>query len=110
MHKAFAILLLVSGSLAFAQQFPNPSSNSPIFNYSLVPPTAWKQGLNMDFFKLEDFKENTWSLSQSLRAAYGQRIKQPSNMPIFVPEGKFFIELFKPDENIDYKLRIFEME
>lgn len=110
MHKAFALLLLLSGSLALAQQWQSPSSNAPIFNYSLEPATSSKQALNMDFLKLENFKKNTWPFSHSQRQAYRNRKKQTGNMPIFVPKGQFFIALFKPDENIDYKLRIFDLE
>jgi len=30
-------------------------------------------------------------------------------MPFFFPKGKFFLELYEVDDDMDYKLRIFDL-
>ncbi|MFS4492078.1 hypothetical protein [Maribacter sp. 2308TA10-17] len=94
MKKTIFILLLVSGSLTFAQQSPNES----------------KLSLNMHPFELEDFKSITNPLSEFQIKPNKGFLKPSDNMPIFEPKGKFFLEIYKVEENIDHKIKIFEFE
>jgi len=109
MKMVLIVAMLISCSLACAQQSPKPFGNT-IFNYSLTSPNKVKQSLNMDFFKQEGFKQNTDVLGEFLRESNSQRTKPIDNMPILVPNGKFFLEIYGVDENIDHKLRIFDLE
>ncbi len=110
MKKTIAILLLVSGTLAFAQQSPSSVPSKDIFNYHLESPNKPKYSLKMTPFKLEDFIQNTNTLSEFLRKSNSEREKPANNMPIFVPGGKFFLEIYKVDDDIDHKLKIFDLE
>lgn len=94
MKKTIFIWLLVSGSYTFAQQSPNES----------------KLSLNMAPFELEDFKSITNPLTKFQRKPNKQILKPSDNMPIFELQGKFFLEIYKVDEDIDHKLKIFEFE
>ncbi|TMM53615.1 hypothetical protein FEE95_17075 [Maribacter algarum] len=109
MKKAFTIVLLISSAIAFAQQSPKTFSGG-VFNYNSNTPGITKPSLNMTPFKLEDFMGKTNSLTERLRKSNRQREKPVDNMPIFAPEGKFFLKIYKVDEDIDHKLKIFEFE
>lgn len=110
MKKSLLVLFYFSVSALFAQQSPNSGLNYKKSTDDLLLPNSPKLSLNMDFFKLEGFKQNTNSLSELLRESYNQRVKPTDHMPIFVPEGKFFLEIYDVDEDLDYKLRIFEFK
>lgn len=110
MKKALAIALFISGSLAFAQQPTNSIGNFKKSIDDLVSPNSPKLGLNMNSFKLEDFIQNTKTFPELPRESYNKSLKPAGNVPIFIPNGKFFLEIYGEDEDIDYKLRIFDIE
>ena len=64
----------------------------------------------MNSFKLPDFKQNTNPFYKLTRKVNKQNEQPSDGMPIFVPEGMFFLEIHEVNEDIDYKLRIFDME
>lgn len=109
MKKAFVIVCFVSSTLAFAQQTPSPSLNNTILSNSLATPLQ-KQSLNMESFISGDFKQNMSILSEVLRKSNTKRLKPSTTMPVFEPEGKYFLEIYKVNNTIDYKLKIFDYE
>lgn len=110
MKKAFVIVCCVSSAFAFAQQTPSPSLHNKTFNYTLTTPLSEKQSLNMESFMRNDFEQNTDILSELLRKSNTKRFKPRSTMPIFSPEGEFHLEIYEVEEDIDHKLKIFDLE
>lgn len=110
MKHAITIIFLVFTSVSLAQQSPISTLNYKKSTDDVLFPQSPKLLLNLDSFKLEDTSQNTHSLSEFLRESYQQRVKLASNMPIFEPKGKFYLEIFSIDDDIDYKLKIFDLE
>jgi len=109
MKKAFAIVCFVSSAFVFAQQTTGPSLNNRIFNNNSTKPSQ-KLSLNMKPFMLEDFIQNTGILSEVIRKSNARRLKPSTAMPIFSPEGEFHLEIYEVKEDIDHKLKIFDLE
>jgi len=110
MKKTFVIICFVSNVFCFAQQTPSPTINNTIFNYSLTTPHSGKQSLNMKSFIRNDFMENTSIISELLLKSNSKRIQPNTTMPIFSPEGEFHLEIYEVEEDIDHKLKIFDLE
>jgi len=110
MKNSIAILFLFFTVFSFAQQSPNSILNNKNSADDLLRTSHSKLSLNMDSFKLRNLKQSTNSISELLRDSNNQRVKSLDNMPIFEPKGKFFLEIYDVEEDIDHKLRIFEFE
>jgi len=110
MKKSFVVLFLFFTSFSFAQQLSKSGLNTKKSTDDLLLPNGQKLPLNMDFFKLKESKPNINALSELRRKLSKQKAKANHNMPIFVPEGKFFLEIYDVEEDVDYKLRIFELQ
>jgi len=109
MKKYFVLVLLVFASLSFAQQSPYSGLNYKKSTDDILQSNSLKLPLNMDFFKLKDAKPNNHALSQLLKQSSIRKTKPKHNMPIFVPEGAYFLQIYDVDKEVDYKLRIFEL-
>ena len=101
MNKITFFLLLGAVSFSFAQQANN----------KIIQQKKSKHSLNMEIFILEDFiTQNTNSLTEFLRESNSQGMKPLNNMPIFVPEGKFFLKIYEVEPDIDENINIFPLE
>jgi hypothetical protein len=109
MKTSFVLLFLFSVSILFAQQTPNSWLKKKSSTDLLLPNTT-KYSLNLTPFKLEDFQKVKNPISELLQKSDNRRLKPIDNMPIFEPQGKFFLEIYEVEQDIDHKLRIFQFE
>jgi len=110
MKNITVIFFLLFTTCSFAQQPTNSTLNYKNSSDGVMGLNNIKLGLNMERFKLEDFKQIAPSLSEIKRKIRNQRPTSLHKMPIFVPDGNLFLEIYDINENIDYKLRIFDLE
>ena len=110
MKNSIIILFLVCSAVTFAQQGTNSFFNNRPSDDDLSTPNVSRYSLNLDFFKLEDFKENTKTLSGSLRKSYNQKAAPTSQLPIYKVDGTFFLEILEADKTYDHKLKIINFE
>jgi len=110
MKTPLVLLFLFSASILFAQQTPYPWLNKKKPSSDLLLPNSTKYSLNLEPFKLEDFQKVKNPISELLEKSNNRRSKPIDNMPIFESQGKFFLEIYEVEKNIDHKLRIFQFE
>lgn len=100
MKKITFISLLCTASLSFAQQSDN----------QIIKQKKSQLSLNMDFFKMDIKDQKRNSLSQIRNEVDTQRLKSIDNIPIFAPQGEFFLEIYEVEPHIDEKINIFPLE
>lgn len=109
MKKTLLVLFLLSAFVLFAQKTPNNFFNKNKPSQGFLLPNKSTFSLNLDFLKLEESKKKITSLPELLFRSNQESSAPNHNMTIFEPKGKFLLEIYEVDQNIDHKLKIFEI-